>query len=100
MSIELTTKVIEVVGVDLPWIRRKGYAPDRNRIVESGTVFVPLELLKTLAERGKDDYLFEPTPYVTQHEGLALEQAKLATREPGDGFFGTAKLRQLLKDHS
>ena len=96
--VEIVTKTVEVQGLELPWVKRKLYAPNKNQIIDSGMVFIPLDLLEEVANRTNDDYIYGiPPPSLTYPMQLALEQAKLAERETRGGYHGTDKLRRLVR---
>jgi hypothetical protein len=97
MSYPIVTKTVEVHGIELPWVRRKAYAPQKGIVLGRGTAFIPLTLLEEVAQRTIDDYLYgNMPPELDSEQQLALEQAKLAEKETRGGCHGTDKLRRWL----
>jgi hypothetical protein len=99
----LESRMVEVKGVTLPWVRLNGYYdlyPDRypeGPVAESGEVFIPLGTLLELSEQGVYDSQFGSAFLLGLHEGLALEAAGLAFRETRGGYHGTPELKALLE---
>lgn len=104
MTFTFTTRTVEERGLELPWERLERYGPEhlpghppRGTVLESGTVFIPVNALYEVADRTTDDYLWEnPPPQVGYHAQLALVKAGLAEEETRGGIHGTPALRELL----
>lgn len=113
MNITVVTRTVEVKGVELPWerielfgcdvLRDEGSSmfPDREptgTVVESGTVFVPLDTLYDLSEQDVWGSTFGNAFLLPHKEGLALVAAGLAVQENRGGFHRTDKLVEFLDE--
>lgn len=94
---EWKTRTVKQRGLELPYKRQDSNTGYHKKAVESGTVFISEDVLMSIAKRTEDDYLWDAVPFqIGKLEGLALEQAQLAVREPRNGFHGTDKLRRFV----
>ena len=108
-ELKWSSRTIKQDGIILPWQRVEPYGPftfpdgrvtdkpPKGTVLESGEVFVPMDVLYEVSQRTSTDAMFGVTPPdVGYHEQMALEQAGLARGETRGGCHGTEKLHTFL----
>jgi hypothetical protein len=108
-NIKVTSRTVVEKGVLLPWERwsypavfkdGKNLTPDRPHppvLLDSGSVFVPLDTLYELSEQDVFDSQFGSAFLLHGDVGPALEQAGLAAQETRGGYHRTEKLLTLIE---
>lgn len=115
-SIPISAVTVVRHGITLPWVEVERYGsdllythgpregeqmyPDRKRTGEvrnQGEVFIPLGTLEELME-AENSWGMGGSFQLGYHEGMALEQAGLATRETRGGFHSREEQKAALDE--
>jgi len=111
MKINVTSRTVVEKGILLPWERwsippvfgKEGdnltpERPDPPVLLDSGTVFITMDMLYELSEQDRWDSQFGRVLLLPPHEALALEAAGLAERETKGGYHRTDKLVAFIEE--
>ena len=107
----LTSETRVIHGITLPWKRVELRGPQKlangitigedrppkGTVIDSGSVFIALDLLYELNEQDVWDSQFGSAFLLGPHEGLALVAAGLAVQETRGGYHRTEKLTKVIK---